>query len=65
LEPSPDRDLSLLELSPDLDLSLFEPSPDPDFSLDPESPDGALSEEDPFDPDDSVVLELLARESVT
>jgi hypothetical protein len=37
---------------------------DPDFSPDPEEDDEDFSD-DPFDPPESVELELLARESVT
>ena len=69
---SPDLDLSRafevsldFELSPDLG-----PSPDFDFSVDPPlsldlASDGVVSEDDPFDSEDSNELELRARESVT
>jgi hypothetical protein len=69
---SPDR-LSPDDLLSDLGLSdmLFDSDlvPDPVFSLEPDfSPDPEEDEDfsdDPFDPPDSVELELLARESVT
>jgi len=58
----PDRGLSDLLLDSDL-------VPDPVFSLEPDfSPDPEEDEDfsdDPFDPAESVELELLARESVT
>ena len=58
----PDRGLSDLLLDSDL-------LPDPVFSLEPDfSPDWELDpdvSDDPFDPPESVELELLARESVT
>ena len=66
----PDPLLPLWDLSdllPDL-LGDSDLSPEPDFSLDwePElSLDWAFSEDDPFDPPESLELELLLRESVT
>lgn len=59
-------DLGLSDLLPDLLLD-SDLSPDPDFSLDEELA-GAFSDDDPFDPLeslDSPELELLLRESVT
>ena len=54
---------ALSDLLPDLPLD-SDLSPDPDLSLDWE-PDEALSDVDPFDPPESLELELLLRESVT